>query len=141
VTAISRSDVFVQALETVVGAGRDDPRTLFTDDVHSWSPAFNATSLAELSEALDDRDEALSHVTVEVRSLHTGGNRVMAEWRLDADHTGPLVLNDELTVPATGRHIHVGGATFADFRGDKIREFRSYFDEMALMEQLIGSDD
>ena len=137
----SRPRVFVHALETIVGASRDDPGTLFTSDVHSWSPALNATSLAELSEALDDRDEALSNITVEVRSMHTGGSRVMAEWRLEADHTGPLVLNDELTVPATGRHIHLGGATFADFRGDKIKEFRSYFDEMALMEQLIGSDD
>src|SRR3954447_13221426 len=137
----SRSSVFVHALETVVGAGGGDPRTLFTDDVRSWSPAFNATSLAELSAALDDRDEALSNVTVQVRSLHSGGNRVMAEWRLDADHTGPLVVNDELTVPATGRHIHLGGATFADFRGDKIKEVRSYFDEAGLMEQLIGSDD
>ena len=44
----SRSNVFVHALETVVGGGRDDPRMLFTDDVHSWSPAFSATSLAEL---------------------------------------------------------------------------------------------
>jgi predicted ester cyclase len=43
-------------------------------------------------------------------------------------------------VEATGRHIHLGGATFADFRGDKISELRSYFDEMALVEQLIGSD-
>lgn len=136
----SRSDVFVHALETFVGAGRDDPGTLFTEDVHSWSPAVNATSLAELSEALDDRDEALSNVTVVIRSMHTGGNRVMAEWRLDADHTGPLVVNDELTVPATGRHIHLGGASFADFRGDKISALRTYFDEMALMEQLIGSD-
>jgi predicted ester cyclase len=72
-------------------------------------------------------------VRVQVRTLHSGGNRVMAEWRLDADH-------DELTVEATGRHIHLGGATFADFRGDKISELRSYFDEMALVEQLIGSD-
>jgi len=137
----SRSDVFVHALETVVGAGRDDPQTLFTDDVRSWSPALNATNLAELSEALDDRDDALSNVRVEVRSLHAGGNRVMAEWRVDADHTGPLVVSDDLTVPATGRHIHLGGATFADFRGDKISEFRSYFDEVGLMEQLMGSDD
>jgi predicted ester cyclase len=79
-------------------------------------------------------------VRVQVRTLHSGGNRVMAEWRLDADHTGPFVINDELTVEATGRHIHLGGATFADFRGDKISELRSYFDEMALVEQLIGSD-
>jgi len=136
----SRSTVFVQALQTVVGAGTEDPSTLFTEDVRSWSPVLHANSLVELSEALQDRDEALSNVTVEVRSLNMGNNQVMAEWRLDADHTAPLVINDDLTVPPTGRHIHLGGATFAEFRGDKIRALRSYFDEMALMEQLIGSE-
>jgi len=137
----SRAELFVQAVEAVVGAGPDDPRTLFTDDVHSWSPVLNVSSLAELAEAINDRDESLSNVTVAVRTLHSGGNRVMAEWRLDADHTGPFAVNDDLTVPATGRHIHLGGATFAEFRGDKISALRSYFDEMALMEQLIGADD
>jgi len=137
----SHAETFVHAVEAVVGAGPDDPGALFTDDVHSWSPVLNVSSLAELSEAIHDRDESLSNVTVAVRALHSGGNRVMAEWRLDADHTGPFIISDDLTVPATGRHIHLGGATFADFRGDKISAFRSYFDEMALMEQLMGADD
>src|SRR4051795_3919793 len=76
----SHTSVFVRAVETVVGAGHDDPDTLFTEDVNSWSPALNAQSLAELSEALDDRDRALSNVAVSVRSLHSSGSRVMAEW-------------------------------------------------------------
>ena len=49
-------------------------------------------------------------------------------------------MSEDLTVPATGRHIHVGGATFAEFRGDKIRTLRSYFDDAALIEQLVGAD-
>jgi len=137
----SQAQLFVHAVETVVGAGPDDPRTLFTDDVQTWSPVLNASSLDELSEAIMDRDESLSNVRLNVRTLHAGGNRVMAEWRLDADHTGPFVVSEDLTVPATGRHIHIGGATFAEFRGDKISALRSYFDEMGLMEQLMGADD
>ena len=136
----SRPSVFVRALETTVGVGNEDPSNLFTEDVRAWSPALMAADLAELSEALKLRDEALSNVTLAIRSLNVGGNKVIAEWRLDADHTGPLTVDDELTVEATGRHVHVGGATFAEFRGDKIRAFRSYFDEMALMEQLIVPD-
>jgi predicted ester cyclase len=136
----SRPSVFVRALETAVGVGNEDPSNLFTEDIHAWSPALMASSLEELSEALKLRDEALSNVTLAIRSLNVGGNKVIAEWRLDADHTGPLTVDDELTVEATGRHVHVGGATFAEFRGDKIRAFRSYFDEMALMEQLIVPD-
>ena len=132
--------MFVRALETTVGVGNEDPSTLFTDDVLAWSPALNVSSLAELSDALEARGEALSNVKLAIRSLNVGGNKVIAEWRLDADHTGPLTVDDEVTVEATGRHVHVGGATFAEFRGDKIRAFRSYFDDMALMEQLIVAD-
>jgi predicted ester cyclase len=133
------SDVFVQALDTIVGAGAADPATLFTDDVSGWSPALNVSSLQELTQLLAQRDEALSNVTIAIRSLNSGANRVVAEWRLDADHTGPLVLDDDVTVPATGRHVHLGGATFAEFSGDKIRSFRTYFDDMALTEQLVGT--
>ena len=133
------SDVFVQALETIIGAGEGDPKSLFTDDVTGWSPVLNVSSLAELTETLAERDEALSNVSVQIRTLSSAENRVVAEWRLDADHTGPLVLDDEVTVAPTGRHIHVGGATFADFRGDKIRSFRTYFDETALTEQLVDA--
>ena len=136
----SHPSVFVRALETTVGVGNEDPSTLFTDDVLAWSPALNVSSLAELSDALEARGEALSNVKLAIRSLNVGGNKVIAEWRLDADHTGPLTVDDEVTVEATGRHVHVGGATFAEFRGDKIRAFRSYFDDMALMEQLIVAD-
>jgi predicted ester cyclase len=136
----SRPSVFIRALQTAVGLGDEDPSTLFTEDVLAWSPALMASSLAELAEALKVRDEALSNVSLTIRSFNMGGNRAIAEWRLDADHTGPLTVDDELTLEATGRHVHVGGATFAEFRGHKIRAFRSYFDEMALMEQVMVPD-
>lgn len=134
-----RSDVFARALRVVVGTGEDDPSTLFTDDVKVWSPAMNVSSLDELAERLHDRDESLSDVNVLIRSMNSGGSTVIAEWRLDAEHTGPLVLDEELTVPATGRHVHIGGATFADFRGEKIAALRSYFDDMAVVDQLLST--
>src|SRR4051812_30677582 len=133
----THSTVFIDALESLVGAGKADPKDLFTDDVSAWSPALNVSSLSELSDALEERDDFLSNISIEIRSLASGGNRVIAEWRLDGDHTGPLVLDDDRTVAATGTHVHVGGATFAEFRDDKIRSFRTYFDEVALTEQIV----
>jgi hypothetical protein len=55
----SHAELFVHAVEAVVGAGPDDPSMLFTDDVQTWSPVLNVTSLAELSEAILDRDELM----------------------------------------------------------------------------------
>jgi len=136
----SRMSVFSRALDVAMGISQEDPAELFADDVRGWSPAVTVSSLAELRDVLKDRDEALSNVTVTITGCNAGGNKVVAEWRLDADHTGPLEVNEELTVDATGRHIHFGGATFAEFRGDKIHAFRSYFDDFALLEQLLADD-
>ena len=41
----THAELFVHAVEAVVGAGPDDPSTLFTDDVHTWSPVLNVSSL------------------------------------------------------------------------------------------------
>jgi ketosteroid isomerase-like protein len=61
------------------------------------------------------------------------------EWVLDADHTGPLVLSDDAVLDATGRHVELAGVTVADFRDGKIRSFRTYFDDLSLVEQIIDA--
>ena len=64
--------------------------------------------------------------------------RPFAEWVIEADHTGPLVLDEDVVVEATGRRVQLAGATMADFRDGKIRSFRTYFDDVSLIEQIIG---
>ncbi len=66
------------------------------------------------------------------------GNKAFAEWLVEADHTGPLELGENATIEATGRHVQLAGATVADFRDGKIRSFRTYFDDISLLEQLVG---
>ena len=66
------------------------------------------------------------------------GNKAFAEWVIDADHTGPLVLSEDMALDATGRHVQLAGATVADFRDGKIRSYRTYFDDISLIEQIVG---
>ena len=66
------------------------------------------------------------------------GNKAYAEWLVEADHTGPLVLGEDAVVEASGRRIQLPGVTVADFRDGRIRSFRSYFDDMFLIEQVVG---
>ncbi len=40
---------------------------------------------------------------------------------------------------ATGRHLQLAGVTVADFRDGKIRSFRTYFDDLSLIEQIAGA--
>jgi ketosteroid isomerase-like protein len=40
---------------------------------------------------------------------------------------------------ATGRRVQLAGATVADFRDGKIRSFRTYFDDVSLIEQIVAA--
>jgi predicted ester cyclase len=48
-----------------------------------------------------------------------------------------LVIDDNVVVAATGRRVHLSGATIAEFDGDRICAFRSYLDDLALVEQAL----
>ena len=65
------------------------------------------------------------------------GNKAFAEWVIEADHTGPMALGEDAVVQATGRHVRMAGVTVADFRGGKIRSYRTYFDDVTLIEQIV----
>ena len=99
-------------------------------------PCSGLDALAELA-AL--REEAFSNVVIMVRGLDEVGNKAFAEWMIEADHTGPLVLDDDAVLQATGRHVQLPGVTVADFRNGKIRSYRTYFDDLSLIEQIAGA--
>jgi ketosteroid isomerase-like protein len=134
----SRKDVLLKALEAEVGGASVDPGTLFTDDVVGWSPYATVSGLAAVAELAALREEAFSNVVIGVRGLDEVGNRAYAEWLIEADHTGPLVLGEDAVVEATGRRVRLPGVTVADFREGKIRSFRTYFDDLSLIEQIAG---
>ena len=134
----SRKNVLLMALEAEVGVASVDLGTLFTDDVIGWSPSTTVSGLTGLAELAALREEAFSNVVIGLRGLDEVGNKAFAEWLIEADHTGPLVVGDDAVVEATGRHIQLAGVTVADFREGKIRSFRTYFDDVSMIEQIVG---
>ncbi len=134
----SRKDVLLQALEAEIGGELGDLDSLFTEDVVGWSPYASVSGLAALTELSAFRELAFSNVELSVRGLDEVGNKAFAEWVVEADHTGPLVLGEEAILDATGRRVTLAGATVADFRDGKIRSYRTYFDDVSLIEQLVG---
>ncbi len=135
----SRKDVLSKALEAEVGGASVDLGTLFTDDVVGWSPYAVVSGLDALAGLAALREEAFSNVVIMFRGLDEVGNKAFAEWLIEADHTGPLVLGDEAVVQATGRHVRLPGVTVADFREGKIRSYRTYFDDLSMIEQVVGA--
>ena len=134
----SRKDVLLKALEVEVGTASADLGTLYTDDVVGWSPYMSVSGVTALAELTFFHQEAFSNVVLSLRSLDEVGNKAYAEWLVEADHTGPLVLGEDAVVAGSGRRIQLPGVTVADFRDGKIHSFRSYFDDMFLIEQVVG---
>jgi len=135
----SRKDVLLKALEAEVGGATVDLDTLFTDDVVGWSPYASVSGLDAVAEVAAFREVAFSDVAIMVRGLDEVGNRAFAEWIIEADHTGPLILDEDTVLEPTGRRIVVAGVTVADFRDGKIRSYRTYFDDFSMLEQLVGA--
>jgi len=135
----SRKDTLLRALEAEVGIAPADPGSLFTDDVVGWSPYASVSGLTAVSELAALRDMAFSGVSISLRGLDEVGNKAFAEWVIEADHTGPFVLTEDAAVEATGRHVQLAGFTVADFREGKIRSFRTYFDDLSLIEQIVDA--
>ena len=135
----SRKDVLLKALEAEVGGAEVDLGTLFTDDVVGWSPYATVSGLEALAELALLREVAFSNVVIGMRGLDEVGNKAFAEWLIEADHTGPLVLSEDVVLEATGRHVQLAGATIADFRDGKIRSYRTYFDDLSVIEQIVGA--
>jgi ketosteroid isomerase-like protein len=135
----SRKDVLMKALEAEVGGEAVDMSALFTDDVVGWSPYASVSGLTALTELAALHDVAFSNIVLSFRGLDEVGNKAFAEWLLEADHTGPLVLSEDAVLEATGQHVKLAGATVADFRDGKIRSYRTYFDDISLIEQLVDA--
>ena len=135
----SRKEVLSDALQAEAGGASADLGTLFTDDVVGWSPYATVSGLAALADLAAVREVAFSNVVIMFRGLDEVGNKAFAEWLVEADHTGPLVLGEDSVLEATGRRVQLPGVTVADFRDGKIRSYRTYFDDLSLIEQIAGA--
>ncbi len=134
-----RAGVLERALEACLNGEVDALPELFTDDVSGWSPNMLVTSRDELAEGVAERDESLSNVSVQIDALDVIGNKGYAEYRVSAVFSGPFVIDEETVIEPNGRELLIGAAFVAEFDGDAISAFRNYFDNAALLEQMLVS--
>ena len=85
---------------------------------------------------MQGRTAAFSEVDVTLDPVDAVGDKLIAEWRVAATHTGLLTLDEELALEPTGRRIELRGVVIAEFEGDRIRNFRQHWDEADLLEGL-----
>jgi ketosteroid isomerase-like protein len=133
---LARADTLVRALGAAVDGDRQTLQGVFTDDVRAWTPALSTTSLTELLDELDRRDEAFSDVELDVAPLDVGGDYACVEWTVEMTHTGTVVLGDGKPIEPSGIRVILHGVTIAEFLGDRICSVRQYWDEFSVLEQL-----
>ena len=132
-----RAGVLERALEACLNGEVDALPELFTEDVSGWSPNMLVASRGELAEVVAERDESLSDVSVKIDALDVVGNKGYAEYRLNAVFSGPFVVDEDTVIEPNGRELLLGAAFVAEFSGDTISAFRNYFDNAALLEQML----
>ena len=134
-----RGQVLRRGLEACITGDVEALPELFTADVSGWGPHMLVSSLDQLRETVASREEALSDVGVEIDSLDVLGNKGFVEYRINAVFSGPFVLDEDTVIQPTGGKILLGAALVAEFTGDKISAFRTYFDDAALLEQMVAA--
>jgi ketosteroid isomerase-like protein len=127
-----------RALEACFNGEVDALPELFTEDVSGWSPNMLVTSRSELAEEVAERDASLANVSLTIDALDVIGNKGYAEYRVNAVFSGPFEIDDDTVIEPNGRELLLGAAFVAEFSGDTISAFRNYFDNAALLEQMIA---
>lgn len=118
----------------------DEPDAIeevFTEDVVVWSPNLVTRSRTELQEVISENRDLLSNLELRIDVVDCSGDRATVEWQVSADHTGALLVGDDYLFEPSGRRISIAGAVVAEFRGKLISTLRCYFDDAAVLEQLL----
>ena len=106
-------------------------------DVVAWSPAMYATSRAELIRQLLGTDDTLTDAIIAFDAIDAVGCQVYLEWRVSGHFSAPCFVDDDLLVEPCGRPIVSAGVLLVTFCDDLVAEIRCYYDEFALVEQIL----
>jgi ketosteroid isomerase-like protein len=111
---------------------------LLSDDVIASGPVIRAASRSDLADEVARRLGAFSDRKVAVAPLDVAGDQACVEWVATGVHTGPFHLDrgDTPVIEPTGRRVRIRAITVAEFDGDQIRSFRSYWDDVSLLAEL-----
>jgi hypothetical protein len=86
----ARAPIVRSALEAAVTGDEALAERVYADDVTGWSPTVAASSRADLVADLRGRKGTFSEVDPALDAVDEVGDKVIAEWRVAATHSGVL---------------------------------------------------
>lgn len=107
-----------------------------SEDVVVTSPDGTFAGAADATAYFDCLLAAFPDLHLHVWSKVTSGELVVDEWTLTGTHTGPFLLRDGSTLPATGRLVTIRGCDVAAVEDGRVISLRMYFDQTDFLHQL-----
>jgi hypothetical protein len=109
---------------------------IFTPDVVCSSPLLEARGRDDLLNKIADRRGGLTDVTVRVDRMEGDGTAAAVSWRMAGDHTGAILLNEDVLLEPSGLRLALTVFSTFTLRGASIAMFRNEFDVDALARQF-----
>jgi SnoaL-like domain len=133
-----RAERLTQAITATIAGDASRVTEWFTHDVVGSGPVLAVASRAELASDIEDRHGTFSDVEIAFAPLDVVGPQACVEWVASAVHSGPLVLDggSRRVVLPTGSRVRMRAVTVAEFEGDQICSFRSYWDDLPTLRAL-----
>jgi ketosteroid isomerase-like protein len=102
----ARATALVRALRAAIERDRETLGALLTDDVRAWTPTLSTSSLSELIDELERRDDAFSD-----HSIGPTGTRVTAHGVTVAEFEGDRICSVRQYWDENGLLEQLGAAT------------------------------
>lgn len=134
----ARAERLSEAIVAAISGDVSQVEELFTPDVVGSGPATSVSSREELAIEIEERDGTFADVEVAFAPLDVSGEQAAVEWVASAVHSGPLALDESRAgvLAPTGRRVRVRAVTVAEFDGEQICSFRSYWDDLPLLQDV-----
>jgi SnoaL-like domain len=121
----ARAERLSQAIVAAISGDVNLLNKLFTHDVVGSGPALSVSDRAELTVEIGGRDH-LTDVEIALSALDVSGDQACVEWVLSGERPGGR----------SSERVRVRAITVAEFDGDQICSFRSYWDDTSVLDQI-----
>ncbi len=131
IPSAARTDRLARAIVAGINGDASQLQNLFSHDVVGTGPVLAVTSRAELADALESHAGALLDVEIQLSPLDVAGNQAAVEWVASAVESSSVEVAGHHTGEVTPKahRVRVRAVTVAEFDGDLITSFRSYWND------------
>jgi ketosteroid isomerase-like protein len=134
----ARAERLSEAILAGISGDVSKVEELFTSDVVGSGPVLSVSSREELALEFEEREGTFTDVEVALAPLDVAGDQACVEWVASGVETGSLAIEESRmgVLAPTGRRIRVRAVTVAEFDGDQICSFRSYWDDVPVLQEV-----